>query len=107
MLKIMNETVCIKNGHCELRFPIFPDLPNNKPQVEQQLSLLKKLYHNYTEFMNDLLKNDYAQKVTSQEPGPLATHWYLHIQCSIPKNQRRLKLCLIVVLCTATQVYTN
>ena len=27
--------------------------------------------------MNDLLKNDYAQKVTSQEPGPLATHWYL------------------------------
>ena len=27
--------------------------------------------------MDDLLVKDYARKVTSQETGPLKTHWYL------------------------------
>ena len=31
----------------------------------------------YKEFMNDLISKDYARKVSSQDPGPLGTHWYL------------------------------
>ena len=27
--------------------------------------------------MNDLISKDYARKVSSQDPGPLGTHWYL------------------------------
>ena len=36
-----------------------------------------ELHKKYTGFMTDLFDKDYARKVTSQELGPLGTHWYL------------------------------
>ena len=86
-IEIMKETVCMENGHYQIALPFRnypPDLPNNKQQAIHRLSLLRKrlqkdtiLHHNYTHFMNDLLENYHARKVTSQKIGPLGTHWYL------------------------------
>ena len=61
-----------------------PSLQNNRAVAKHRLGLLKKqlkrepmVHEKYKEFMGDLLKKDYARKVTCLELGPLGTHWYL------------------------------
>lgn len=86
-LHTMEETVKLVNGHYEMALPwksFPPRLPNNRPLAERRLNHLKKrllkepvVYQKYKTFMDDLLSKDYARKVTSQELGPLKTHWYL------------------------------
>lgn len=86
-VEIMNDTVCLKEGHYEMALPwrqYPPTLPNNKQQAVHRLNLLKKrlrndpkLHKNYSQFMDELFTNDHARKVTSKEVGPLGSHWYL------------------------------
>ena len=86
-LDIMEQSARMVGGHYEIGLPwknYPPRLSDNRAQAEQRLrSLRKRLQQNppllekYKLFMNDLLDKDYARKVTSQEIGPLKTHWYL------------------------------
>ena len=86
-LSIMEETVKLENGHYQIALPWItypPRLENNKSLAENRLKTLRKrlqrepvVLEKYKEFMNNLISNDYARKVGSQEPGPLGTHWYL------------------------------
>lgn len=87
-LNIMKETVKLQNGHYEMALPwkfYPPRLQNNRTLAERRLLQLKRrlqreslVHQKYKAFMDDLLSNDYARKVTRQDPGPLGTHWYLH-----------------------------
>ena len=86
-LRIMEESVTIENGHYQIVFPwksYPPNLPNNRIHAERRLELLKKrlnmnpeLLKKYREFMDNLLKKDYASKISNQENGSLDAHWYL------------------------------
>ena len=86
-LETMKETVKIEDGHYEMALPwktYPPNLQNNRPVADRRLSLLKKrlqreplVHEKYKDFMNDLLKKDYARKVCNQDPGPLGINWYL------------------------------
>ena len=86
-LRIMEESVMIQNGRYEIALPrksYPPNLPNNRTQAERHLELLKKrlnknpeLLGKYREFMDSLLKNDYASMIRSKEIGSLGAHWYL------------------------------
>ena len=86
-LRIMEESVTIQNGRYEIALPwksYPPNLPNNRTQAERRLELLKKrlnknpeLLGKYREFMDNLLKKDYASTIRSEEIGSLGAHWYL------------------------------
>ena len=86
-LNVMENSARIVDGHYEIGLPWRnhpPRLSNNRVQAEQRLRSLRRrleqnppLLQKYKQFMDDLLVKDYARKVTSQEIGPLKTHWYL------------------------------
>ena len=87
-LNIMEDSVRLVNGHYEISLPwknYPPHLSNNVSQARQRLRSLKSrfqrdpsLLEKYNKFMDDLFLNDYARKVTTtQDVGPLKTHWYL------------------------------
>lgn len=86
-LRIMEQSARLIDGHYEIKLPwkhYLPPLSNNRVQAEQRLSSLKKRLlrdplplQQYKQFMDDLLTNDHARKVRSEDIGPLGTQWYL------------------------------
>ena len=76
-LEIMENTVKLSNGHYEIGLPGKnnpPCLENNKSQAETRLQPLKRrlqrdeiLRKKYTDIMDDLLRKNYAEKVTSAD----------------------------------------
>lgn len=85
-LETMEGTVKLLNGHYEIALPWKNDPPrleNNRYQAENRLQLLKKrlqrdaiLKGKYTDFMEDLFRKNYAEKVTSADLS-LKDTWYL------------------------------
>ena len=85
-LEIMESTVKLSNSHYEIALPWKnnpPCLENNKSQAESRLQLLKRrlqrdeiLLKKYKDFMDDLLRKNYAEKVTSEDLS-LKDTWYL------------------------------
>jgi len=85
-LDIMESTLKISNGHYEIALPWKNEprrLQNNKSQAEQRLHLLKKrlqrdaiLKEKYRDFMDDLLRKNYARKMSNEELRQTDT-WYL------------------------------
>ena len=79
-LEIMESTVKLSNGHYKIGLPWKNNLPclaNNKSQAESRLQPLKRLLQRdeilrkkYKDFMDDLLRKNYAKKVTSAELSP-------------------------------------
>ena len=86
-LKIMEESIQLKDGHYEIGLPWKshpPQLKNNRPVAERRLSLLRKrlrrepeVHEKYKVFMNDLIKNDYASKIENREVDQSSIEWYL------------------------------
>lgn len=82
----MEGTVKLLNGHYEIALPWKNDPPrleNNRYQAENRLQLLKKrlqrdaiLKGKYTDFMEDLFRKNYTEKVTSADLS-LKDTWYL------------------------------
>ena len=114
-LDIMEETLQLKNGHYEIALPwktYPPNLVNNRSVAERRLSLLKKrlkreslVHEKYRDFMDDLLKKDYARKVNCQDIGPLGTHWYLpHHPVFHPKKPDKVR---VVFDCSAKHLGTS
>lgn len=76
-LQIMEESVKFENGHYSLRLPFKNpnvDLPNNRCVAQQRLSGLKRkmernesFHKEYTAFMEEVLKNDFAELVPQSE----------------------------------------
>ena len=85
-LEIMENTVKLSKGHYEIGLPWKnnpPCLENNKSQAESRLQPLKRrlqrdenLQKKYADFMDDLLRKNYAEKVTSANLS-LKDAWYL------------------------------
>ena len=85
-LEIMESTVKLSNGYYEIGLPWKNNLPclaNDKSQAESRLQPLKRLLQRdeilrkkYKDFMDDLLRKNYAKKVTSAELSPKDI-WYL------------------------------
>ena len=73
----MEEKLQLKNGHYEIALPwktYSLNLVNKRSVAECHLSLLKKqlqreplVHEKYTDFMDGLLKKDYARKVNCQD----------------------------------------
>ena len=114
-LDIMEKTAKLENGHYEIALPwksYPPNLQNNRAVAERRLELLKKrlrrepiVHQKYKEFMKDLLTKDYARKVTSQEPGPLGTLWYLpHHPVFNPQKPGKVR---VVFDCSAKHANTS
>ena len=87
-LEVMETTARLKHGHYEIALPWRNDPPrsrNNKPQAEKRLRLLKRslqgdtaLLEKYKAFMQALLDNDHARKLTKSEVAPFTDErWYL------------------------------
>jgi hypothetical protein len=87
-LKIMEESVRLKDDHYELALPwknTQPSLPKNKSIAVCRLMLLKKrltkdsdLFQKYSAFMQDLLQKGYARKIPEEERHRQSnTTWYL------------------------------
>lgn len=86
-LRIMEQSARLIDGHYEIKLPwkhYLSPLSNNRVQAEQRLSSLKTRLlrdplplQQYKQFMDDLLTNDHARKVRSEDIGPLGTQWYL------------------------------
>jgi len=100
-LKVMEETVQLKNGHYELSLPwkcTPPDLDNNRCVALHRLSLLKKrleknpqLHQMYKEFVNKLLVNDRARKIVDDGTGKIV--WYLpHHPVFHPKKPNKVRV---------------
>ena len=80
----MEEKLQLKNGHYEIALPwktYSLNLVNKRSVAECCLSLLKKqlqreplVHEKYRDFMDGLLKKDYARKVNCQDIGSLGTH---------------------------------
>ena len=87
-LKIMDETVQLKQNHYELALPwknFPPYLEDNKPMAEHRLSLLKRRLHRdpstlskYKRFIDDLALKGYARQIPDEEVADNNTSkWYL------------------------------
>ena len=84
--KMINEVKCI-DGHYELPLPFRNHnvaFPNNRVQAERRANWIKKKFVNakyhedYTNFMNDLIKNGYAEKIPQSRLETEKGHvWYL------------------------------
>ena len=85
-LEIMESTVKLSNSHYEIGLPWKnnpPCLKKNKSQAESRLQPLKRplqrdeiLLKKYKDFMDDLLRKNYAEKVTREDLS-LKDTWYL------------------------------
>ena len=86
-LKMMDESVNMKNGHYEVMLP-FKDrsfhVPNNRPQAEMYAKRLShrlkkddKLHEKYTTFMNDLSDKGYCEQVPESELNKPDRVWYI------------------------------
>lgn len=111
----MEETLQLKNDHYEIALPwksCPPNLVNNRSVAECCLSPLKKrlkreplVHEKYRDFMDNLLKKDYARKVYCQDIGPLGTHWYLpHHPMFHPKKPDKVR---VVIDCSAKHLGTS
>ena len=87
-LAIMENSVGLKNGHYEIALPwreAAPQLPNNRPLAEHRLKLLRRrllknpdLQSKYSSFMDDLLRNGHARRVSKDRlEHPVGAVWYL------------------------------
>ena len=117
-LAIIENSAKLIDGHYEISLPWKnnpPSLQSNKVQAESRLQPLKRrlqkdpsLHTKYKEFMDDLLRKNYAEKVTSSDLALKGTCRI--IQCSTRKSQERSKSCLtvpqnIVALLSTTSCY--
>ena len=102
-LRIMEQTVTMDNGHYQMALPwktFPPNLPNNKTQAENRLQMLRKrllkdpeLLEKYTQYMDNLLANDYASEASEENVGQLETHWYLpHHPVFHPQKPGKLRV---------------
>eukprot|EP00794_Sanderia_malayensis_P011533 gene11533-12724_t len=87
-LKIMDETVRLKQNHYELALlwkNLPPYLEDNKPMAEHRLNLLKRrllrdpsTLHKYKRFIDDLTLKGYARQVPDKEiANDHTSKWYL------------------------------
>ena len=87
-LAIMENSICLKNGHYEIALPwreAIPQLPNNRPLAEHRSKLLRRrllknpdLKSKYSSFMDDLLRNGHARRVPKNRlEHPVGAVWYL------------------------------
>ena len=86
-LHIMSSSAKLNDGHYEIALSwkkVPPDMPNNKPIAERRLDLLKRrldkdplLKKKYSEFIEDLLKKEYARKVPDEQVALDGNAWYL------------------------------
>lgn len=101
-LKVMEDTIKLKDGHYELSLPWKhepPNLENNRRVALHRLLLLKKrlardpkLHQMYSKFMAALLEKEHARKVTDVHvPGD--TVWYLpHHPVFHPKKPNKVRV---------------
>ena len=72
-LTTIKESICLKDGHYEIAFPLSDDaprLPSNRTLAEHRLKLLRKrllknpyLHLRCSSFMDCLLENEHARRV--------------------------------------------
>ena len=84
-LKIVEESLCFKEGHYQMPIPWKDSnevIPNNRFLAEQRLTHLKKklsrnssLKDSYSRFMDDLVVEGYAKKVSEDDKKQIV--WYL------------------------------
>ncbi|XP_078381445.1 uncharacterized protein LOC144664208 [Oculina patagonica] len=101
-LETMTATVKLLDGHYEIALPWKidpPPLQNNRSQAEKRLQPLKGrlqrdaiLKEKYTDFMDDLLRKNYAEKVTSADLS-LKDTWYLpHYPVFHPQKPEKVRV---------------
>ncbi|XP_048586408.1 uncharacterized protein LOC116604491 [Nematostella vectensis] len=103
-LEIMEDTLEIVDGHCQVALPWRRDppyLPYNKSMAERRCGLLKKrflrdgvLFDKYKETMNDYIERGHAEKVPAEElarsDGRL---WYLsHHPVTHPLKKDKVRI---------------
>ncbi|XP_033095627.1 uncharacterized protein LOC117100162 [Anneissia japonica] len=100
-LKIMEESVILKNGHYQVSMPwkTTPStLPNNYTMAEHRLKSLKTrlersddIHAKYTEFMQDLVDNGHTRKVA--EASKISPRWYFpHHPVLHPQKPGKLRV---------------
>ncbi|KAK7906758.1 hypothetical protein WMY93_015370 [Mugilogobius chulae] len=87
-MNIMKETTVLKDGHYCIDLPFRvenPVLPNNRCAALQRLQSLKRRFERdgtfkdqYTDFLNNMLEQGYAEKVPASEQAPKEGKvWYI------------------------------
>ena len=86
-LTLLDQGISFQNGHYEMPLPFKkenPILPNNKSMAIRRLQCLrtrfkkdKKFCHDYFEFMNSLVKNGHAEKVSDSEKSDIGQKGYI------------------------------
>ena len=108
-LHIMSSSAKLNDGHYEIALSwkkVPPDMPNNKPIAERRLDLLKRrldkdplLKKKYSEFIEDLLKKEYARKVPDEQVALDGNAWYLpHHPVFHPQKLEKIR---VVFNCSA------
>ena len=102
-LEIASSTIEHNNGHYEIGLPLKDrnmKMPNNRARAEERaVRLRQKLKKNpafheeYKDFMEDMINNDYAEEVPSEDTSPEGCKWYIpHHGVHHPQKQ---KLCVV------------
>jgi hypothetical protein len=98
-LAAVSSTIKYNNGHYEIGLPLKnPDvkMPNNKVRAEERAEHLKRklkkdpqFYEEYKDFMSDMMKSGYAEKVPLVEHSPDSCKWYIpHHGVRHPQKQK-------------------
>ena len=105
-LEIIENSAKLVDSHYEIGLPWKnnpPSLQSNKVQGKSRLQPLKRrlrkdssLHTKYKDLMDDLLRKNYAEKVTSSELALTTRSTCCIIQCSTRKSQERFESCLTV-----------
>ena len=97
-----NNTRKLSNGHLEIDLPLKDDakFPYNRSQIYGQFIGLKKrfdkdtnLFEDYKEFMENMLANNFAEKVPDDElDSDTSTCWYLSHHPVFHKRKNKLRI---------------
>ena len=98
-LEIASSTIEHNNGHYEIGLPLKDrnmKMPNNRARAEERaVRLRQKLKKNpafheeYKDFMEDMINNDYAEEVPSEDTSPEGCKWYIpHHGVHHPQKQK-------------------
>ena len=98
-LEIATSTIEHNNGHYEIGLPLKDrnmKMPNNRARAEERaVRLRQKLKKNpafheeYKDFMEDMINNDYAEEVPSEDTSPQGYKWYIpHHGVHHPQKQK-------------------
>ena len=98
-LEIASSTIEHNNGHYEIGLPLKDrnmKMPNNRARAEERaVRLRQKLKKNpafheeYKDFMEDMINNDYAEEVPSEDTSSEGCKWYIpHHGVHHPQKQK-------------------